>query len=253
MPDQRFERVVDAYLENSVSPGDLAWLRSRINLDDGLREAFLKKCRQHQSTQYFMVQKTLEPNWGGVSVEELKDDGSSNVEQNDPENPPADGRKNGPSAHSGGRSWRAVLDYSILSGLICLSIVLGVAWLDRGRIYHQEPNPNPGVNVHQGLSTTETYADDAFHTHLQTPSGGSNDKEPSDTIEASYLSVQQLQWFFQQGDCLMEGRWGDVPTDYGIDFQKLDLLFNQSQFQVSEFPHSMLNPTPLLQGKLASP
>ena len=58
MPDQRFERVVDAYLDNTISPGDLAWLRSTINLDDGLHKWFLKKCRQHQSTQYFMVQQS---------------------------------------------------------------------------------------------------------------------------------------------------------------------------------------------------
>ena len=34
MAKRRFEQVVEAYLSNSASPGDLLWLRTQISLDD---------------------------------------------------------------------------------------------------------------------------------------------------------------------------------------------------------------------------
>ena len=160
--------------------------------------------------------------------------------------------RSGSSRSSRGRNIRAILDYSILSGLICLTIVLGVAWLDRGRLYHRDHNP--GLDFHDNALNKAIYTDNAYHVHLQKPQELiTQGEEPVEAYDGNYISVHQLHWFFQQEDRLMDGQWGDVPTDYGVDFEKLDLLLNQSRFNASDFPHSMLNPEPLFQGKMASP
>jgi len=258
MSDQRFERVVDAYLDNSISPGDLAWLRSRINLDDGLRKGFLKKCRQHQSTQFFMVQQTLSPDWGGLSPDDLDNDESTFVPivHNSSEEVPASVKKVGKRSSRSSRGWsiRGILDYSLLSGLICLAIVLGVSWMDRGRLYHREPSPGPGFNAAENSPLKMIYADNAFHSYLQKPQGLIiRGEESGGTSNWNFLSVKQLRWFFEQEDRLLESQWADVPTDYGVDFQKLDLLLNQSLFNARDFPHSILNPESLFQDKVGSP
>ena len=57
-----------------------------------------------------------------------------------------------------------------------------------------------------------------------------------------YLTAQQLQWYLQLDENPPQGKWADMPTDYGIDFEQLDRLQKRSLFRPSDFPHSFLDP-----------
>jgi hypothetical protein len=239
MPTQELERVVDAYLSNCILPGELVWLRSEISLNDKCRKIFLRKCRQHQTTQYFMVQQTLPAEWGEMDDDDMLENPhilsdpfvSGDIVR---ENPSVSSPKNP-------KKWNLsnVLNYGYTSGLICLTILLLASWLDRHRLFQntQVKSIEPSLTIE---SSPPDYAVDAFHSVLI------NDYhtavETTESSDGHYLSSHLLHWYLQMEDQQDDGWWSDEPTDYGIDFEKLKKLRRKGQIRADEYPHSMLYP-----------
>jgi len=234
MPNRRFEKVVDDYLANTAPPGDLVWLRTEISLSDQNRKIFLKKCRQHQATQYFMVQRDLPSDWGGLSEEDLLGEpeaGRVEPEQSLPEPVPVRKSKPRPVRRLG-----SVFEFAAISGLACVTVVTGLAWLDRDRLF-QEELPKLGGQEQSPLQPV--YAADAVH--LKIAHGSSEPGQALDTRQR-YLSAQQFYWYLRLGETVQQGKWADLPTDYGIDFEQLDRLHQRSLYRAADFPHSLLDP-----------
>ncbi len=248
MAAQHFEQVVDDYLSNSISPGNLVWLRSEISLDDECRNMFLKKCRQHQATQYFMVQQTLPADWGGIVDEDLPEYSESERESKSSQaTEEGDGL-----AQTRPPSFRSLIEYGLISGLACLTIVLGVSWLDRHRLFLDGTHAEGGATGPPAYPKPE-FAANAYHSR---PNGLVSQELVSENEEegsSSYLSAQQLRWFLRLDELQPDGKWADEPTDYGIDFEKLDRLHRRSQFRAVDFPHSMLHPDFLLETRSSMP
>jgi hypothetical protein len=237
--NQELERVVGAYLSNSILPRELVWLRSEISLNNECRKLFLRKCRQHQRTQYFMVQQTLPTEWGEMDGDDISEESHILSEASVSgdivlDNSP-DSRLKNPE------KWnlRDVLEYGFTTGLICLTILLLISWLDRHRLF-QNTQVKPVEPSLESESFRPDYAVDAFHSVLI------NDHQTAiDTTEHSdghYLSTHLLRWYLQMEDQEGEGWWSDEPTDYGIDFEKLEKLHRKGQLRAEEYPHSMLHP-----------
>ena len=237
--NQELERVVDAYLSNSIPPRELVWLRSEISLNDECRKTFLRKCRQHQRTQYFMAQQTLPSEWGEMDGDDISEESHvlsdasvsgdivlDNPSGSSPKNP---------------EKWnlRDVLEYGFTTGLICLTILLLASWFDRHRLFQntQVKRVEPSL---ASESFRPDYAVDAFHSVLINDHQTAVDA--TGHSDGHYLSADLLRWYLQMEDQQDEGWWSDEPTDYGIDFEKLEKLHRKGQLRADEYPHSMLHP-----------
>jgi hypothetical protein len=236
--NHELERVVDAYLSNSILPGELVWLRSEIILNDECRKIFLRKCRQHQRTQYFMVQQTLPAEWGEMDGDDISEEPhvlsasvtGDIVVDNSPGSSPKNPEK---------RNLRDVLEYGFTTGLICLTVLLFVSWLDRHRLFQNKQLKTVEPSF-ESESFRPDYEVDAFHSVLiNDHQTAFESTKPSD---GHYLSTKLLRWYLQMEDQQDEGWWSNEPTDYGIDFEKLEKLHLKGQLRVDEYPHSMLHP-----------
>ena len=237
--NQELERVVNAYLSNSILPGELVWLRSEISLNDECRKTFLRKCRQHQRTQYFMVQQTLPAEWGEMDGDDILEAPHELSEASVSGNIVLDNPSDSSPKNSEKWSLRDVLEYGFTTGLICLTVLLLASWFDRHRLF-QNTQVKPVEPSLAFDSFRPDYAVDAFHSVLM-----NNHQAAVDTTEPSdghYLSTHFLRWYLQMEDQQYEGWWSDEPTDYGIDFEKLEKLHRKGQLRTDEYPHSMLHP-----------
>ena len=248
MAKRRFEQVVEAYLSNSASPGDLLWLRTQISLDDESRLVFLKKCRQHQATQYFMVQQTLPSGWGGLDESDLAEETVHKTDSNEAVASPQKELGRG-SKRKSTHGLRSVFEFAFISGLACVTIVVGLAWLDRARLFRPESSPSTS---HLDRGFNESQSSEPYETvHIKIPRNSPSD-EGGASGDQHYMSARHLEWYLRLDETPSQGQWSDIPSDYGIDFERLDQLQKRSLYSPNEFPHSFLDPDFMLE-KPSSP
>lgn len=236
--NQKLDRVVNAYLSNTIPPGELVWLRTEISLKDESSRIFLRKCRQHQRTQYFMVQQTLPSEWGGMDGDDILEEPQVLPENIVSGDVAIDNKSDSSPQNTKKWNLRDVLEYGFTSGLICLTILLLVSWLDRHRLF-QKAQLDPVSPSTELESLGPDYVIDAFHSVLI-----NNHKfaVEEDGNGKHYLSTDFLRWYLQMEDQQNQGWWSDEPTAYGIDFEKLEKLQRKGQFRANEYPHSILHP-----------
>ena len=238
MSSPQFEQVVGAYLDSSISPGDLVWLRTEISLNDAARKAFLKKCRQHQATQYFMVQRTLPSGWGGLSDEDL-DEGPSRIPAVSSDSSKSVEEKRPAASRKPLQSFKSVLEFAFISGLACVTIVLVLAWTDRHRLFQGQLKHDDWWK--ESTPQLHPHLHDANAVHLKISAADIAKAQPHEP-GYNYLATRHLQWYLQLDKKTVQGKWGDEPPDYGIDFKALDQLYKRSLYNPEEFPHSLLDP-----------
>jgi len=231
MPEKTFGRIVDDYLLNRISPEELKLLRQKIATDEDCKQIFQRKCSQHQVSQYFMVQQAPPENWDlkefgkdAPSIHLRKEDKSTNENQ-DKEDLILSSSENSTPIFRVRDFW----DFALLSGLICITVILLICWLDRTKLFSPDaPKHVPEIsNVQTTKVRNLKFPPGAYH-HLISPQntppvGGDRD-------DTQWLSVNQLDWYIRN----------QYPQSAPIDLQLLKELQESWDLTPELFPHSIL-------------
>ena len=238
MAEKDFRKLVDDYLANRISPDELKWLRQKVATDDQCKKIFQRKCSQHQVSQYFMVQEAPPSVW---QVEANQED-TSYIHQESEVDLPSYNQESSSSTQDGTETEPAFrfsdfLDFALISGLACLTIVLLICWLDRLRLF--SPESTPDLNDKPTAVTTfirkVEYPPEIYH-HLQTASIHSPQPTEED-LDKSWLTIHQLDWYVRN----------QFPQSVPLDKEKLHELQIAWDMPPSTFPHSIIiqsTPTP---------
>ena len=232
MPEKTFGRIVDDYLLNRISPDELKWLRQKIATDEDCKLIFQRKCSQHQVSQYFMVQQAPPENWDlsktgeeGPSLYLRKNETSQSKDIEDDLVSTSSPEEIIPTFRI-----RDFWDFAFLSGLICISMIFLICWIDRTRLFSPE---SPKLYIEQSNVQTAKVRDlkfspGAYH-HMISPSIVPP-TEDSGLNKLQWLSVNQLDWYIRN----------QYPQSTPVDLQRLSDLQKSWDFPPETFPHSIL-------------
>ena len=231
MPEKTFGRIVDDYLLNRISPEELKWLRQKIATDEDCKKIFQRKCGQHQVSQYFMVQQAPPGNWDLEKMEEeghtlhlRKKDTPSIEDLEDEEMSPSLPEDVPPTFRI-----RDFWDFALLSGLICITVIFLICWMDRTRLFSPETlNSNEQPNVQTSKVRNLKFPPRAYH-HVISPTT-KPPEEKFDSSNSQWLSVNQLDWYIRN----------QYPQSTPVDLKRLSELQKSWDFPPDTFPHSIL-------------
>ena len=229
MPEKHFGKLVDDYLANRISPDELKWLRQKVNTDEDCRNLFQRKCNQHQVSQYRMGQQAPPSKW---ELEQVPEEPVSSIHMPAPETREDIGLEERledeidlevPTFR-----FRDFVDFSVISGLACITVVILVCWLDRNRIF----GPNfPGYNgqtsiPEEATKTKMDFSPGAYH-NLITPVA---EVQSGNTENRDWLNTHQLAWYLRN----------QFPQSAPLDLDHLEHLQQNWELHPETFPHSIL-------------
>lgn len=229
MPEKHFGKLVDDYLANSISPDELKWLRQKVNTDDDCRKIFQRKCNQHQVSQYRMGQQAPPSTW---KQDVLPNEPESSIHLPAKETLDEDvhdeilvdeSEYEGPAF-----SFRDFIDFSVISGLACITVVVLVCWMDRNRIFSPDipAYMTQQEKIQEAPQTSMDFSPGMYH-NLITPSNLSPD---SDGGTKDWLNIHQLAWYVRN----------QFPQSAVLDFDHLEYLQQNWELPAETFPHSIL-------------
>ena len=227
MPEKHFGKLVDDYLANRISPDELKWLKQKVNTDDDSRKIFQRKCSQHQVSQYFMVQQAPPSNWKQESVPEEPVASTIHLapEIGQNEDEPLDTADHFEEPIF---NLRDFIDFSLASGLACVTIVILVCWLDRAQIFSPEMSlqveRHPVQDSQEG--NTVQFSPNAYH-NLITPTKLRDAGEP---VRGDWMGLQQLEWYLRN----------QFPQSAPLDLARMEFLQQRWELPPDMFPHSIL-------------